>query len=247
MRRQLTSRIRSLPASAIAWGDTVKSASMWVLVVATLLISGSGLARADDDDLASWSLLFANHDFDDRWAVSLQVEARFRDDISESDELVVKPAGYFRFNKWLQLAAGYKHIQKHEAPDEDDAWQEILLRHQMSRVGVTHQVRLEERFIENISGVIPRLRYLVHLEVPLTERFYLGFSEAARFNTTGKGEGPVTGFEQNRIYGGVGFRAGKYARIELGYLWRFERKRQVPNKSDHVIRFQLLFDTNPES
>jgi len=31
--------------------------------------------------------------------------------------------------------------------------------------------------------------------------------------------------------------------IELGYLWRYERERDKPDKSDHVIRLQFLFST----
>lgn len=207
------------------------------------LLGVARVASAADQDLALWSVAFVNHEFDERWSVSLQAEGRFKDDISTFDEFVVKPAGYFRFTDWAQLGIGYKYIAKNDASDEQDAWQEIHLRHRLAAFGITHQGRLEERFIDGISGVIPRLRYLIHATVPLNPAFYLSFSEAARFNLVSKGEGPVSGFEQNRVYAGLGFNASKYARIELGYLWRYERERDKPDKSDHVIRLQFLFST----
>ena len=52
----------------------------------------------------------------------------------------------------------------------------------------------------------------------------------------------MQGFEQNRLYFGVGHRLG-LAKVELGYLWRYERNRNGLDASDHVIRVQLLFDT----
>ena len=45
-------------------------------------------------------------------------------------------------------------------------------------------VRLQQRFIENVSGVIPQVRYLIHATVPLDRTFYLSFSEAVRVNLT---------------------------------------------------------------
>jgi len=75
-----------------------------------------------------------------------------------------------------------------------------------------------------LSGVIPQLRYLIHAKVPLDRTFYLSLSEVVRYNLTDKGEGPVAGFEQNRVYAGIGFNAGKRARIGFGYLWRYQRE-----------------------
>jgi len=45
-------------------------------------------------------------------------------------------------------------------------------------------VRLQQRFIENVSGVIPQVRYLIYATVPLDRTFYLSFSEAVRVNLT---------------------------------------------------------------
>jgi len=55
--------------------------------------------------------------------------------------------------------------------------------HPFQVFGFTHQLRLEQRFIQGISGTIPRIRY----------------------------------------------------------PWRYELERSPPNKSEHVIRVQLLF------
>jgi hypothetical protein len=214
-----------------------------VVVILVALLGAVRAVSAAEQDLALWSLASVNHEFNEHWSASFQTELRLDQDISAFQELVLKPAGYYRFNDWAQLGIGYKYIDKNHAPNEHDAWQEIYLRHSLASLGFTQQIRIEERFIEEISGVIPRLRYLIHGTAPISPKFYFSGSGAARFNLSDKGEGPVYGFEQSRLYAGVGYKAGKYARVELGYLWRYELERRGPDKSDHVIRIQFLFDT----
>ena len=83
-----------------------RSPCAWLLAVAIL-----GLvypASAAEQDLSSWSQIFINHDFDEHWSVSAQLEGRYKDDISNLDEIVVKPAAYYRFTDWLKLGVQEK-------------------------------------------------------------------------------------------------------------------------------------------
>jgi hypothetical protein len=230
--------------------ETPRSLARQVAAVAVLLaafLGGTQTASAFESptkqDLALWSLSFVNHDFDDHWSVSFQTEVRVKDEVTSLDEAIFKPGGFYRFNDWLELGIGYKYIYKHDGSNENVAWEELYLKHPFQLFGFTHQFRLEQRFIQGISGTIPRIRYLIHTTTPLGPTFYFAFSEAFRFNLVDKGTGPVSGFEQNRLYAGFGVHASKYLKVELGYLWRYELERAPPNKSDHVIRVQLLFAT----
>ncbi len=216
----------------------------WIALAGFCVVAfgGAAPAKAADQNLAQWTVAFVNHDFNDRWATSMQAEIRFADD-SGLDEFISKPAGYFKITKRLHLGVGYKHILRGSGADENDAWQEVYYTHPLGRFRLTHQVRLEERFVNGIRGTIPRLRYLIEMKYPLDASKYLVASEAARFNLVDKHEGPVEGFEQNRLFVGMGFHFGEFTRIEAGYLWRYERKRGGTDKSDHVIRLLFLFTT----
>jgi hypothetical protein len=218
-----------------------------VAVLFAAFLGGTQTASAFESptkqDLALWSLAFVNHDFDDHWSVSFQTEVRAKDEVTSLDEAIFKPGGFYRFNDWLELGIGYKYKYKHDGSNENVAWEELYLKHPFQLFGFTHQFRLEQRFIQGISGTIPRIRYLIHTTTPLGPTFYFAFSEAFRFNLVDKGTGPVSGFEQNRLYAGFGVHASKYLKVELGYLWRYELERAPPNKSDHIIRVQLLFAT----
>jgi len=219
------------------------SAVAGCLCAAIMLLAASPPAQAKDSDLQFWNPVFVNHDFANSWSASMQVEQRWSNDDSALDELVFKPGGYYRFTDKLQLGFGYKYISKNAEGDEQDLWQEIYYKTPLGKWSITHQVRLEQRFINDISGVLPRLRYLIGVQYPLNETYYLSGSEAVRFNLGNKGEGPASGFEQNRIYFGLGAHATDSLAVEFGYLWRYEKEREGPNKSDNVIRLQFLINT----
>jgi hypothetical protein len=216
-------------------------------VMALTLLGAPGTASAFESDvqqkLALWSLAFVNHEYDEHWSTSFQTEVRVKDEVTTLDEAIFKPGGYYRFNDWLELGIGYKYIYKNDGANQNVPWQELYVTHPFQVFGFTHQLRLEERFVQGISGTIPRLRYLIHTTTPLSPLFYFALSEAFRFNLVDKGTGPVSGFEQNRLYAGFGVHASKYLKVELGYLWRFELERDRASKSEHVIRVQLLFAT----
>lgn len=55
--------------------------------------------------------------------------------------------------------------------------------------------------------------------------------------------GPVDGFEQSRLYFGVGRKMTKKLKVEVGYLWNYQCEREGPNLSNHVLRLQFLIDT----
>jgi hypothetical protein len=121
----------------------------------------------------------------------------------------------------VNLGVGSKYQLKDER-NEQDIWQEVFLTpDEWLGVSWTHQIRMEQRYVGGVDGIIPRLRYPLHGSVPSRsnpERSY-AFQNATRFNLSSNDTGPVDGFEQNRFYAGVGFKALPILRAELGYLW----------------------------
>jgi len=203
---------------------------------------------ADDDvrqDLQQWTAFRVSDPIGKVWTFSFQAELRLQDDISDVQQLIVKPYATYEFSKKLDFSFGYKYIARPDGADEQDPWQEIVFPRKYSDLAVSHQIRLEQRIIDDVSGILPRLRYLVHFAAPIGESHkYWASSGAVRFNLTDKGgTAPVGGFEQVRLYGGVGWHVGGKTRIEVGYLYRYERQRTGPDFSDHVIRAQFLINT----
>ena len=70
---------------------------------------------------------------------------------------------------------------------------------------------------------------------------------AIRFNLVEKGTGPVAGFEQARVYAGLGFHIGGVTRIEIGYLYKYEIMRDAPEMSDSVLHLNFFFTIKRKS
>jgi len=201
-------------------------------------------ASSSEPDLQLWFPVSFIHPVGEKWAVSMQTELRLKDDISEFSELVYKPALNYHFNETFALSVGYKYIDKHQKPNENDIWQEFHINRKRNDLVTGLQFRLEERLIGDIDGAITQLRVLQHWSHPIDEGpYYLTGSEAVRFNLNSQGEGPVAGFEQSRIYAAVGKHIKDHIQFEIGYLWRYEEKRSGDNASDHVIHFHLVYNT----
>jgi uncharacterized protein DUF2490 len=205
---------------------------------------GANEVQSAAPDLQLWCPVQFVHPCGEKWAVSMQTELRLRDDISEFSQLVYKPALNYHFNPTWTLSVGYKYIDKYQEANEQDPWQEGHFNKTFGDLVTGFQVRLEERLIDDIGGVLPRVRFLEHLSHPLGDSpYYLTGFGAVRFNLDDKGTGPVSGFEQSRIYAGLGRHIGERFQFEVGYLWRYEEKRSGDDLSDHAIHLKLVFNT----
>ena len=219
-------------------------AACFVAIAVLTFLLGAKEANCADPNLQSWFPVQIVHPFCEDWAVSMQTELRLKDDISEFSELVYKPALNYHFDPTWAFSVGYKYIDKYQKANEQDLWQESHFNKTFDDLVTGFQVRLEERFIDDIDGVIPRLRFLEHVSHPIGDsRCYLTGFGAIRFNLDDKGQGPVSGFEQSRIYAGLGRHFGEHIQFEVGYLWRYEEKRTGDDLSDHALHFLLVFNT----
>jgi hypothetical protein len=217
-----------------------------VLILLVCVLPAFATQADTQNDFQQWSLFFANHHLGDTWSASIQLENRLRDDASEVDKQIFKPAGYYRFTDTLQLGVGYKYVKKKDSKDEQDPWQELFYNPApLGKWDWAHQFRWEQRTGSGLDGIVHRLRYLLHLTYPLGtgDTWYLAAQEAVRFNAASNDTGPVDGFEQSRAYFGVGRKMTKKLKVEVGYLWNYQREREGPNLSNHVLRLQFLVDT----
>ena len=216
-----------------------------VVAIALFTFLGySTAARSAEPDLHLWFPVQVIHPLCDDLTVSMQTELRLQDNISEQNELIYKPALNYHFDPTWAVSVGYKYIDKYRKANEHDLWQEGHFNKTFDDLVTGFQVRLEERFIDDIDGVIPRLRFLEHVSHPIGDsRCHLTGFGAIRFNLDDKGQGPVSGFEQSRIYAGLGRHIGEHIQFEVGYLWRYEEERLGGDLNDHAIHFQLVFNT----
>ena len=195
-------------------------------------------------DNQSWNTLRITAPIDERWSLALQNEARFNENMTNLDEYIVKLYAHHKFSEKFGLSFGYKHINRPSDFDETDPWAELVFPRLYNKWHISHQVRFETRFSSDLPGILPRVRYLFNWSRQLGDSpwYATGFG-AVRFNLDEKGTGPVSGFEQVRVTANLGYHIGGFTRLEIGYLYRFERSRGKADLSDNILHVNLLFTT----
>ena len=213
------------------------------LFLLTMMLAGP-TADAADPDLQLWFPTQIVHPIGTDWAISMKTEVRLQDDISEFSRLVYKPALNYHFSPSWTFSTGYRYMDKANQANEQSPWQEIIFHKNFDDLVTGYQVRLEERFIDDINGALPRLRFLTYLSHPLGDslNYLTGFGDF-RLNLDEKGEGPVSGFEQGRVSAGLGRHIGEHIQFEVSYLWRYEEKRSGADLNQHAIHLQLVLNT----
>lgn len=181
-------------------------------------------ARAVEEEAQAWFLATARGPIAGNWR--LYVEAQPRIDGDGLRQLILRPALGYQVARVWSLWQGYGWTPSFDPfTSEQRLFQQSLL--EMPRgilpFAVTNRTRIEERWIENVSGVSVRARHMLRVTQPLDSggRWALvAYDEPfATLNPTGGG--PRSGFDQNRAFLGFSRALGSGTRIELGYLNQF--------------------------
>ncbi len=203
-------------------------------------------ARAAESDTQHWSLLVINKQFSRRWLGYFEVQPRIGEHIGALDRLLIRPAFGYRITPKLSVWQGYGWTPQFR-PDfrgEHRLFQQLLYEDTVGRVSLTSRTRLEERLIENVGGASLRFRSMLRGSLPISaDRKWLliGYDEFF-WNLNSPDGGPVSGFDQNRLFLGLGRQVNPQTRVETGYLLNLiNAPDPAPNRRLHVwvVQFTL--------
>ncbi len=193
------------------------------------------------DNGTAWLMYFGDHAVSRRWAVHAEAQVRRAGGAGGLDgwqQLLLRPGAVYTLSPAARVTAGYAFVESWpygEQPalarfPEHRLWQQLQLGHATGRVAWQHRYRVEQRWVQrpvDAAGARDRTysnraRYLVRATVPLRGRTlavgapYVSAYEEL-FASWGRNVGRNV-FDQNRLYGAVGWRAGASTRVEAGYL-----------------------------
>lgn len=137
---------------------------------------------------------------------------------------IVRPALGYRFSKVASVWAGYGSIGSFDdLPDkstqEHRAWQQGLFTLPAGALTVQLRPRLEERMREGEGEVAFRARLLARANVAFgASPVILATWEEAFFHLNDAEWGPRGGFDQSRLFLGIGVKGPVGWRVEVGYL-----------------------------
>ena len=209
---------------------------------ALLLLPGS--SPAAESDIQLWPVVTFNHGLTDTWGFHLQTRVRFDDDVSEAKDVLVRPFVTWSPIDSVTLDLGYDYLHSFTSKSENRIWQAALHQVKLRDFTIKNRIRLDERFLEDVHGVVVRFRYRFRASHPIAgSAFYAVISDAVFANLNDQGSGPVYGFEQNRLRFAIGGSYFKKLRTEAGYEYQYVVSRSGTDTNTHTFFIEFSVDT----
>ncbi len=198
-----------------------------------------------EQELGLWVPIHIEGDvYEHRLGASFDLQARSALYPPDYDQLIVRTAGYVRFSKeytaWLGVS--YEPILVPEVQQQGNVWEQFRAENEISKspwILLTNRPRLEEFIIEGRPGCLVRFRYLLRLDVELTDKWRGIVSDQPFFDLNSVRNGPQAGFFENRAFLGLDRQLDDEGevRLEFGYMNRYlgPKAGLLANRMQHFL------------
>lgn len=215
-----------------------------VLLLSVLLALSKSAAAEDDIEL--WPVVTVNYAFNERWGAHFQARVRLDDDVSEKKDYLLRPFVTWRPRERLTLDLGYDYLHSFQSSTEHRIWQAAEYRLGWGELTLKNRIRIDQRFVEDVDGVVARFRYRLRGTHPIAgSHWYGAISNEILTNLNEKDSGPGAGFDQNRLRFALGVGVSKRVRLEAGYEWQTLGSRSGAITHAHVFVVELSLDSSP--
>jgi hypothetical protein len=175
-----------------------------------------------------------------QWRWYMEVQGRHRAEGRDFDQLLVRPAvGYdLTSRSSLWLGGGYTPVYpaSGDTLHEHRYWQQYLWSGPALGGAFQSRSRVEQRAIDGNDGVAWRVREFVRHTTTVSQRRQLTvvvWDEVfVHLNDTTRTSG---GFDQNRLFAGIGVPAGRRGRLEIGYLNQSINGGRAVDRRHHAV------------
>jgi hypothetical protein len=226
--------------------------------VSILVLSGCLAANAQSGNRSNttnsnaWLMYFGNHKVSEKWGIHAEVQWRRHEFLSENQQLLLRGGVDFYTPAKNRFTLGYAFVRTYPYGEfavagdfpENRIWQQFLTSQKIGNVNLSHRYRLEQRFLGNpATGTMAngryenRFRYMAKLTLPIAKEWekpmFLAVYDEVMLNF-GKEVG-YNLFDQNRLYGALGFTLTPHMKLEVGYLYQLVQLRTLDSDSKNRI------------
>lgn len=176
-------------------------------------------------DVQAWLLLLAQQPVGREWIVHGEVQPRWRDDLRDRDQLLLRGALGRRLGTRATAWAGYAYVPRWRGTTtlhEQRTWQQVNVA-LPGRVRWVPSIRLrqEQRYLEQWGDASHRFRALGRLVRPIGgSRWSLAIWDEWFVTLDDTEAGPRRGYDQNRLYLTGARRLSTAVAFEGGYQWQ---------------------------
>ena len=220
------------------------------MILAFVIAKQSLAATLPTSDFQIWGNVTAMGPVSGKVRYWLEGQGRFGDDASRLSQLLLRPGVGYVLNNSSSLWVGYAYINTRfpfssQNSDENRIWQQFLWVKDLSWGRLFSRTRLEQRFIDSVSTTGWRFRQFVRMQRPFksNDRVFIALADEVfvQLNNTSK-QSSNRGFDQNRIFAGIGFLPNTNTLFEIGYQNQTIRRVNTLNYSGNYIASNLIFN-----
>ena len=228
-------------------------------------LSGSGKSATSVEDFRLWTPVYLNVKLPNRFLAYMEVNPRIGDDVTNIDQLLLRPALGYQLTDNLSIWQGYGWVgnfnQKHTPPQspffqESRVFQQVIYTDKFSNFNFMSRTRMEERFIEGAAGTALRFRQMLKLSYPLPmapewslvgyDEIFINLNSVDSFDDARRGgHAPGAGIDQNRLFLGVNKKFNQYFNVDIGYqnqMLNSRTKDGNANLINHILLLQFYFN-----
>lgn len=206
-------------------------------------------------DFRLWTPVYLTVSLPSKFIAYMEVNPRIGDDVTNIDQLLLRPAIGYQLTENLSIWQGYAWVgnfnQPHTPPqspffEENRIYQQVNYTHKFSHIKFLSRTRLEERWIEHADGTALRFRQMLRADFPIPQApdwALVAYDEVfVNLNTVGAptGKGPGAGLDQNRFFLGINKTFSRYFNVDMGYQNQMLNSRNLPGNANLINHIFLL-------
>ena len=217
-------------------------------------------ANAQQQKFSGWGMILNSITLSPKFNLIYDSQLRSNDQWKQPETFILRPGLTYVLNKNVSLSAGLALITNWKTVEgirdevsDNRIWQQVGISQQVKNAVLQHRIRMEERRIPLLkvagSEIVKsdprfnaRFRYFTRWLSPfsktekLTKGMYWAVQNEFFFNIAGAEHANRKLFDQSRTYAGTGYRLGKHADLELGYMFVYTEGRNKDYTTNNIIQ-----------
>jgi len=167
---------------------------------------------------------------------------RFGTDEGGLDQFICRSGIQRKFGKNWTGALGFDSVDNYHPTrnHENRLWQQIQAQTKMRSYTVSARFRLEERSFSGKPGDSIRARMMLKSSQRIgASRVSVVYSDELFLTLNTMPDGPVSGVDRNRLFGGLGYAIDRNKTLEAGYRVEYINKTDVDDETRRQFVVQL--------
>lgn len=195
------------------------------LSLALLLLSVVDGQAQPNPDRQVWVQGLAIGQLSDNWRSHIEVQPRWFEDGSELGLTIIRYAIGRRLTPRVTAFVGHAWVPRtfgEGVRHEQRIWQQFsVVGPALGGWSTSGRLRVEQRWLEPWDGASHRVRMLARAQRPVgaTKRWGVWAYDELMVTLDDTPRGPASGFDRNRLAGGVSRRLAPIVSVDAGYLW----------------------------